>query len=791
MKTIWRNFVTLIKRFKMATLLNLAGLTVAFTAFIIIFAQVSFEYNFDHIHSTSERVYRVSNGREDIWNVIHSRAYIEAIMHSSPHIEAATLINPYNRNIYFSTVKNGEKTGYKERVSTCSPGIVDVFDFQVTQGDKDCLKEPEKVIIPVSLAKKLFGSESAVGKVLHAEESIWTKTGNTFTIGAVYRDFPDNTQLNNVIYTAIDPDYDIGNWQAANFMCYLLLDRPPSRKNVEYNFNSTCDFAKMKWGKESEETMHLSLVPLTDIYFRSDVRDERLLKTGNRETSLILIIIALMVIIVAAINFTNFSTALAPLRIKNINTQKVLGGSDRILRTGFLFEAVILSFVSFIISLIFVLILQRTSLLSFVEADLRLSGNLFLVFLTGALSIVIGLVAGLYPAWYMTSFPPALVLKGNFGLSPKGKGLRTTLTGFQFVVSIGLIIAAIFIQLQRDYMQGYTVGFDRDQVAIVQLDRNLYLEHRESLVNRLKSFSGIEDVAFAREKIGSQDNYTSDSFKRDDVNVSYYRLDVSYNFLSVMGISVVEGREPTASDELKDRPLFIFNKMVRDNYDMQTGLQSLFGGDQQFEVLGFTDNIKLRSLRQADHNFAFTVSSKNLMPISYIRLKAGTNYMAAVDHIRKSIAEIDPGYPVEVEFYDTIYNALYQKEERLTKMVSSFGLLAIVISIAGVFGLVVFETQYRRKEIGVRRVFGADVQSIIVMFNKTYMQIVCAGFIIAAPLSYYITRKWLENFAYKIPLYWWVFAIAFIIVAAITLLTVTYKNWQAANANPVDSIKTE
>jgi putative ABC transport system permease protein len=583
----------------------------------------------------------------------------------------------------------------------------------------------------------------------------------------------------------------MNNFDGVNFFCYLLLDSPSSKELVTDNFNATFDFEKISWPSDEVDKLKLSLTPLTDIYFQKEGQNHGTVKSGSKETSLILTVIAFMIVLIAAINFTNFSTALAPMRIRSINTQKVLGSDNRILRTGFLLEAVALSLFSFALSLLIIFLLEQTAFLSFIEADLQLANNLLPISLAGTFFLLIGLIAGIYPAYYMTSFPPALVLKGNFGLSPKGKGLRTALIGFQFVVSIGLIIASLFIQLQQRYMQNYTVGFDKDQIAIVELNADIYENHRDSYINKLKSFTGIEDVAFSRQKLGSQDSYSTNSFLYEGNWVQYYHLNVSHNFLSVMGIPVIEGREPRPSDELASGPVYILNKMVRDNYNIQTGRQRLFGRDAQDEILGFTDNIKFRSLRQEDHPFALAISSGDYLPVSYIRLKAGVDYFAAVDHIRKSIAEIDPGYPVEIEFYDAIFNALYQREEKMNKSISSFGFLAIVISIVGVFGLVVFETQFRRKEIGIRKVMGASIENIIMMFNKTYLYIVCISFVLAAPIGYYGVTRWLENFAYKTPLYWWVFAIAFLIVAGITLLTVTYRNWQAAKANPVDSIKTE
>jgi putative ABC transport system permease protein len=775
----------------MATLLNVTGLTVAFSAFILLLMQAGFEYNFDRMHATSKRVYRVDTNREGYWGVIHSGGFIQTVMQSSPHIQAATIINPYMDKIYFSLLNDGEKNGFKETVTTCSPEIVKVFDFSILQGDVNCLEEPEKAIIPVSLAKKLFGDQPAVGKVLHAEEGIWTKSNTDLTIGAVYKDFPENTQLQNVVYTAMDANYDADNWDRVNFMCYLLLDSPQSKNKVEDSFNASFDYGKITWSSEEPGSLQMNLTPLADIYFMKDKQNQETIKSGNKNTSLTLILAAFMIVIIAAINFANFSTALAPMRIRNVNTQKVLGSTDSVLRCGFLLEAVVLSLFSFMLSLIVLFFLQQTSFLSFIDVDLRLSANKSVIIIAGIIAVLTGLIAGVYPAYYMTSYPPALVLKGNFGLSPKGKHLRTVLTGFQFVISISLIITSLFVRMQQQYMRNYSVGFDKDRIVVVSLNANMFANHRDSYVNKIRNFAGIDDVAFAREKLGAKDSYSFETFEYNGQKEQYSSLVVSYNFLSVMGIPIIEGREPGASDELGEKPLFLFNKMTRDHYDMQTGTQNLYAGGSRIEVLGFTENVKFTSLREKDRSIAFVINSKHNMPVSYIRLKAGTNYFAAVDHIRKSIAEIDPGFPVEIEFYDSIFDTVYRKEEKMNKIISLFGLLAIILSIVGVFGLVVFETQFRRRETGIRKVMGATVGQIITMFNKTYMRIVCISFILAAPIGYYAVSKWFENFAYRIPVYWWVFAIAFVIVAGVTLMTVSYRNWYAARANPVDSIKME
>lgn len=310
MKTIIRNFLSVLRRFKMATALNVAGLAVAFAAFIVILIQINFERTFDRCHPTSGRIFRVDLTIPGTFGTILPRAFVEAVIQSSPHIEAGTLLTPsFGQNgVYLSVDRNGQPFGFKEIVTTCHASLPKIFAFPIVEGDIDCLKDPEKVMVPRSLADKLFGEDiSAVGKTLRAEENIWTKSAKLFTIGAVYKDFPENTQLRNVVYTAIDPDYNINNFSSSNWVCYLLLDNPAMADEVADNFNRNFDFKKIY-----HEGEQIRLVPLTDIYYMNETQDGGTFRSGNKEVTALLFGIALLIVIVAAINFTNFSTSLTP-----------------------------------------------------------------------------------------------------------------------------------------------------------------------------------------------------------------------------------------------------------------------------------------------------------------------------------------------------------------------------------------------------------------------------------------------------------------------------------------------
>ncbi len=789
MNTILKNFVNVLKHFKMASFLNIAGLCVAFAAFMVIIMQVKYERSFDRSYSTADRIFRVDMPRDmdDKFRTIITRGFSDEVFASSPHIEAGSILNMFT-GIKYLTVGEGEnRTGFRELVVTCYPSITEIFGFEMIEGASDCLKDPEKVIIPKSMAHRMFGEKSAIGQKIHSEDNIWTKGINTLTVGGVYKDITENSQLDNVIYTGIDKSQE-NDFMSQNFLSYVLLDSPDSREVVEENFNRIFDFA----GHDYPEYTHLELIPVTDIYYMQGQLDD-VVKAGNPNTIKLLLLIAFLVITIACINFTNFSTALAPVRMKSINTQKVLGSSSSGLRSVLVFEAIGMSLIACLLAFLLVMLLNKMNLFSFIIADLNISHHIPLIGIMLFISLIIGIIAGLYPAWYMTSFPPALVLKGSFGLSTSGRKLRTALIGFQYIVSIGLIIGSLFIQLQNNYMRNYNLGFDKDHVAMVNIGTKMYAQSKDILINKLKEYPGIKDVAFSTQKLGSSDAYTSYDMQYKNQTLNSQVIEVSPNFLTVMNIPIVGGRNFSETDAKGDSTMYyIFDHNLQAKFDMEPGeyMNRFWTGSQQ-QIVGFTGDVKLTSLRQENDQVAFLMYPKANLPISYIKLQAGANVSEAVEHIRQTIHEIDSALPFEIEFYDSLYDQLYKKENALNKMITLFSILAIIISIVGVFGLVMFETQYRRKEIGVRKVFGATVSEIITMFNSVYIRIVIICFVIAAPVAWYLVKNWLGSFSFRTPIYWWVFALAFLLVAVITLVTITFQNWQAATENPINSIKSE
>ena len=795
MKLMIRNLLYLFKRFKTAVVLNLFGLTIAFAAFLLIVMQVDYEMNYDAMHSKSGRTFRLeANHGEFEHNAIHCLMFSDAFVNSSAHITDYSYRYPFYGGERYCQIDEvddqGEAKVFKENFQLCLPNISDVFDFHMKEGSVECLSIPGSVLIPESVAKRLFDKQSAIGKRIRMSGSSgWQPVSTTIlTIGGVYKDFPGNTTVQNRIYVPMDQlDLLKSSWQMYANEIYVTLDDPLNKEEVLDHFNKTFDFAKSQMGSAQE--IALRLTPLKEVYYTHDTTFDFNPK-GHRETNYVLLGIAFLILFIAGINFTNLTTSLIPLRLKTINTHRVLGCSIYKLQAISLIELIVICLISYILALFIVNDLSYTPIANWVDADIRLSQYKGLILLTALIAILTGCLAGLYPAIRSTSYAPALVLKGSFGLSPKGKKVRVALIGFQYTVSIALIIVTLFMGLQNHFMtSSEQLGFNKDQVAIVNLTPEIYAKHKPQYIQKLKDYPGIEDVAFSVYELSKEDDMIDLEYARhEDKDVFFKVFYASENFLSVMDIQVEEGRDFTREDLNKAQSDYIINPAAERDFHLHPGDRF-----NDRTVLGVSKDFRFNSCRIASSPFVFALNNDIPNPklVSYIRFNSKTNLQEAVAHVRETLKEIDPTFPFEISFYNTILNNLYQKEQTLGKLISLFGIMAILISIVGVFGLVLFETQYRRKEIGIRKINGATTGQILLIFNKTYIRIVSVCFIISIPIAWMGTQQWLENFAYKTPLHLWVFIVAFLIILSVTIGTVTFRNWQAANENPVNSVKSE
>jgi len=782
MKAIIRNLISVFRRFKLAAVLNILGLSVAFAAFIVIMIQLDYDFNFDKHFKDYDKIFRVERRRtnSDWKNAIHSYPFTTLFAESSPNIRASTLTAEQPDDVFFHVEINGERYFHEGRVMRVASNFTDVFTINFVEGSAEALKTPNNAIIPLSLAQKLFGNVSAIGKQLFI-----SNVRESLTVGAVFRDFPSNSIFENCIYTQI-PEARYGGWESASWCLYILVNDPAVVPTLYENFSRNNDLSSINsshWSKD----LYLDFTALADIHYAKNVDFDSTPKS-SKQSLFILLSIAIVILIIAAINFTNFSTALAPMRIKSINTQFVLGARRRTLRWAITSEAVILSFLSFFVAVLLVFIFSKTQMARLVDGNLSLSANLFIMGGTALAALFTGLLAGVYPARYMTSFSPALVLKGSFGLSPKGRRLRNTLIGIQFIASFALFIGASFMYLQNYFMQNAPLGYDKENLLTV--DIRTIKESREAITNELKTYSGIEDVTYGVNLMATSDLYSQWSFTFKEKTIWTQVFVVNYDFLKVMNIEVTEGRDFRQDDA---RPFLIFNDVTRKQFNLELNETSTNG----IEIIGFIPDIKYASFRTEVRPMAFMAYPQAMIPSgahlsnAYIKLKAGANLRDAISHIKATLKKFDADCIFNIRFFDETLQKLYEKEIALNSLITLFSLISIFISIVGVFGLVVFDSECRRKEIGIRKVFGASAMNIIIMFNKAYFKILAICFVVAAPLAWYAVNRWLENFVFRTPMNWWVYLLAFVSVSVITICTVTFQNWRVANDNPVKAIKTE
>ena len=544
--------------------------------------------------------------------------------------------------------------------------------------------------------------------------------------------------------------------------------------------------------QEEEDALQIIFTNVADAHFSKDLNKA----APGRSSVYLLICFSLLIVVIAAVNFMNFTLAETPMRIRSINTQKVLGATAAKLRASLLIEAVIISLIAFVVALLIVYLAHDFGLQELVQASILLQDHPLLIAITFALSIVVGILAGAYPSYYVTSFPPALVLKGSFGLSPKGRVLRSVLICLQFVVSFMLVIGVGIMYLQSYLIYHTDYGFDKDEVLTLPATPATR-QQLDAVDAELRSISGIEGACIAQGILGSSDSYQTWGRGSGDKYLNFTCLFVDWRFLDVMGIDIVEGRNFRESDG----DVYILNESAKKRYDWLRVNEPITDGD--LPVIGFCKDIKYSTLRvdDAELPIAFFVPKPGGEYAQWswqnhvlVRVSKGVDKRQIKQKVLDVVNRIEKEYTLdlsELNYIDEVLERSYQQESLFTKQILLFSLLAILISIIGVFGLTMFESEYRRKEIGIRKVFGSSTREILQMFNKRYLYILLGCFVVAAPIGYLLGKHWLEGFAVRTAINPLLFLVSFLLVTLITMLTVTYQSWKNASENPVNSIKTE
>ena len=786
--------------------MNLLGMTVAFASLYILLVQVYHDLTYNKGIKDAQRLYIMavpSWFEEGNLQVSMNRPVASMIAGQSPMVESygVARINIDNKRPVFTGEGENQKQ-YSAGISELTRGALDVFGFNPVAGTFEGIEKTNAVAISEKMAK-------AMGAGVGDAVRLISETGTPYTVAAVYEDMPLNSDLGNVevIFCNQLETNGVDNWSEWGYNNFVKLTSAAELEAFEEGAVKIVEkvireelFAKAPKGEEiTDEDVQKyikratpKLIPFEELYFAQNL-DNHSGRQGNRTTTLTLLAVAILIVVITLINFVNFFFAQVPMRIKSVNTRKILGSSRGALVWNLMVESGALVAVSLCAAVAVVLLFKSSTYANLISCSLAFPDNFPAILITVAAAIVMTVASSVYPALYITSFPPALAIKGSFGMSAKGKTLRYVLIALQFIISISFVICAICIKRQHSYMMNYDMGFNKEYLLTASI--GVSTSERDAFSDELLKSPLIKDVAWAAGPlVNSTRMGWGRTFKGEQIDIDSYP--VSWNFLRFMGIDIVEGRDFTPADEQSEHGVFIFNQIAKEKYGF-TLEDKLSGHSNATEIAGFCEDFQFRPLQYELNPFAFYIFGKNPwwdLNHLYIRTEAGAPYKEVEAAVKDVILKFNPGANVSeyrIRFFEEELGRQYRKEKQLTTMVTLFTLLAIIISLMGVFGLVMFETQYRRKEIGVRRVHGSSILDILVMFNKKFAKLLVVSFVIAAPVTLRIIDYYYSTFAHSAEISLWVFLLALLLVAAIVFIVVTIGSLRAATENPVSSLRSE
>ena len=795
-----------LRLFKGSGILNLMGMTAAFAALYILLVQVYYDLSYNKQIEDVERVYIMATPswfEQGQYQVNLNRPIQKQILEQAGMVESYGVAQIGGDGKNYTRVGDGDDARkYQIGTSQLTRGALDVFGFKPVVGTFDGMDKEETVAISESAAK-LMGV--GVGDAIYVG-----KGKEPMTIVAVYEDMPMNSDLNNIhiLFCYQLETNSVDNFGQWAFHHFVKLNSPDSKADFEAHAKKVVEqFWKERIESAPEEAKAgltqsiideqinrcmVTLLPFEDMYFNKQIHQPAG-RSGNKTTTFTLLAVSILIVVVTLINFVNFFFAQVPIRIRGVNTRKILGSSRGALVGSLMFESGMLVAISLCAAVALVLLFKGSAYANLITCTLAFEYNLPVVGMTIIAALIMTVTSSVYPALYITSFPPALAVKGGLEATQKGKTLRYALICLQFVISISFVICAMFIKKQHSFMMNYDMGFNKECLLTASL--GMATADRDAFTDELLKSPVVKDVAWAAGPLVNPTRMGwGRMFKDKQINLDSYP--VSWNFLRFMGIEVIEGRDFTRADEQCENGVFIFNKTAKDMYGL-TLEDKLSGHREETDIVGFCEDFQFRPLQYDLNPFAFYIWGKKPwwdLEHLYIRTEPGAPFQQVNEVVKETILKFNPAANVSgftLNFFDQELGQQYEKEKQLTTMVTLFTLLAIIISLMGVFGMVIFETQYRRKEIGVRRVHGSSILDILVMFNRKFAKLLVASFIVAAAVSWFAMDYYYSTFAYSAPISWWVFAVALLLVSLIVFAVVTVGSWRAATENPVNSLKSE
>jgi putative ABC transport system permease protein len=802
--TAWRNLI----KNKAFSIINILGLSTGLTCFLLILLFVQDELHYDQFNQKADRTYRIFSkirfGGTDLEFPVSPDPMGAVLKKDYPQVEQFTRIYTSNGS---KQIKKGNLYINEQQVAHVDSTFFDVFTMPAVSGTTaNALNDPNTVVLTESAARKYFGTSDAVGRSIETNE----KGKTLYKVTAVIRDMPDNSHFHfDFLFSMKNVDYPWNNYLSHNFFTYLVLRPGTDYKTFEKNFIPYIDryvlpqakqfmqLSSMEDFKKAGNKLEYTLQPLTKIHLYSAGQFE-MQPGGNIQYVYIFSAVAIFILLIACINFMNLTTARSAKRAREVGIRKVLGTRRKDLILQFLSESTLMVIISLAVAIFasFILIPGFNTLADKSIKPSMLFSPMILPWII-AIPLVVGLLAGLYPAFFISSFKPIEVLKGKWKIGAKnGGGLRSMLVVFQFTTSIIMILGTLVIYRQLHFIQTQNLGYNKDQVIIINgagvLNEKLNTYKTELLklpgvINSTVSYflpvnSNRSDQTFSTSPVMTSTN---------GFNMQTWYVDDEY--LKTLGIQLLKGRNFFKSTVSDSNSTIINETCARIiGYADPVGKQVFSGGGGQqvkaFTIIGVIKDFNFSSLKQPIGPLSLFLSD-NPGTISFrVNPSAMKSFLAKSETLWKQFA---PSMPFSFQFMDEAFAEMYQSEQRVGKIALLFATLAILIASLGLFGLATFMAEQRMKEIGIRKVLGASVQRIVRLMTAEFIRLIFISFVIAAPIGWWAMNKWLNDFVYRTHISWWMFALSAFLALAVALITVSIQAFRAAIINPVKSLKTE
>ena len=788
-KIAFRNLL----RHKSFSFINIIGLAVGMTACFLIFMYVRFELSYDKFNQNFGQIYRLNTDIKSPNEVLH---WSSASAPMGPALQADFPEVKANARVFgagFLIESNNQKF-QENNISFTDPSIFKIFTFPFIHGNPEtALKDPFSIVITETMAKKYFGNTDAIGKTLRLNAK------QPVTVTGVIKDLPLNSHFSfDMLLSASTMEkmklIDMNEWGNFSNFTYLLIPDANAAAKLQAKLPNFLIKHISEDKRRKGYNYELFVEPLKEVYmdtFRGAPVN------GNMSNVYTFSIIATFILLIACINFINLTTARATERAKEVGIRKVVGAGKNQLTTQFLGESIIICLISFLFSvLLSMLLLPLFNQLAgkIISHNIIEHGYIFILF---AISLAIGFIAGIYPALVLTNFSITSVLKGKFSTSVKGIFLRKGLVIVQFTISIVLIVGTIIVYNQLNYMRNQSLGFQKDQMMIVDFNGDSVVQSMsETLKNELKQVNGVVSVSGSGTTPGNGNSVAyseveSRSGNLLSMNMNLY--DVDFDFMPQYGMKMVAGRAFSKEFATDTTQSFVVNETTSKNLGYTSPKDAIGKKFNQWgrkgQIIGVVQDFHFESLQQNVKPLNLRINPRNINVFT-LKIKGGDipNTIASVESKWKVLA---PQRPFTYYFLDQNFNKQYATEDRFGKLFMYFSVLAIMISCLGLLGLASYSTLQRTREIGIRKVLGASVPGIVNMLSKEFMLLVFIAAIVAFPLAWFGMHSWLKDFAYKVNIGWWVFAVAGILAMMIAITTVSFQAIRAALANPVKSLRSE